>query len=76
MKIAKEIKEIVDTLKEVLKSEGIEYNEFVNQFLGKLEDKGIIARMHASTNPYIPRNLRVNLPRAAMEIKEKLMPYL
>jgi predicted nucleotidyltransferase component of viral defense system len=76
LKIAKEIKEIVDALKEVLKSEGIKYNEFVNEFLGKLEEKGIIARMHASTNPYIPRNLRVNLPGAAMEIKEKLMPYL
>jgi predicted nucleotidyltransferase component of viral defense system len=76
LKIAKDIKEIVDILKEVLKSEDIEYNKFVDEFVRKLEDKIIINRMYASTNTYIPRNLRVNLHRAAMEIKEKLTPYL
>jgi len=63
-------------LKEVLKSEDIEYNEFVSEFIKKLEDQRSIARVHASTNPYIPRNLRVNWVEIATKLKDKLRPYL
>jgi len=76
LKIVEDIGEIVDALKEVLKSEDIEYNEFVSEFIKKLEDQRSIARVHASTNPYIPRNLRVNWVEIATKLKDKLRPYL
>jgi len=76
LKIVEDIGEIVDVLKEVLKSEDIEYNEFVSEFIKKLEDQRSIARVHASTNPYIPRNLRVNWVEIATKLKDKLRPYL
>ncbi|MEM2914447.1 MAG: nucleotidyl transferase AbiEii/AbiGii toxin family protein [Candidatus Bathyarchaeia archaeon] len=76
LKIIKNPEEIVNALKEVLKAENIGYGEFVNEFIRKLEDKKSIARVHASTNPYIPRDLRVNWVEIAMEIKNKLRVHL
>jgi len=76
LKIAKKPKEIVNLLKEVLKAENIDYDEFVNEFIRKLEDRKSIARVHASTNPYIPRELRVNWMEIAMEIKNRLKFWL
>lgn len=76
LKIVEDVKEIVNVLKEVLKSENIEYGEFVKEFIRKLEDERSIARVHASTNPYIPRNLRVNWVEIAIKLKDMLRPYL
>ena len=76
LEIVEDIEEIVDALKKVLKSEDIEYNEFVNEFMRKLEDKRSIARVHASTNPYIPRKLRVDWVETAIKLEDKLRPYL
>ncbi len=56
----------------VLRAEGIDYNSFKNGILRKLDDEQTIRRLHPSTNPYIPRNLRPDWFRAATEIKNAL----
>jgi predicted nucleotidyltransferase component of viral defense system len=76
LKIVKDVDEIVNVLKDVLKAEKIEYDEFVKGFLHKLGDRDAIRRVHASTNPYIPRKLRVSYVEIAGEIEEKVKDKL
>jgi predicted nucleotidyltransferase component of viral defense system len=76
LKIVRDVHEIVNVLKEVLKAEKIEYDEFVKEFLRKLGDRGAIRRVHASTNPYVPRKLRVGYVEIAEEIEEKVKDRL
>jgi len=76
LKIPINLKDVATLLKEVLEAEGINYETFAREFLGKLEDERKIARMHASSNPYIPRKLRVDWVTSAREVKEKLSPLL
>jgi len=76
LKMVEDVQEIIEALEDVLKSEGIEYKEFVREFIRKLGDEKSIARVHASTNPYIPRNLRVDWIEIATKVKDELEPYL
>lgn len=76
LKIVKDVHEIVNVLKDVLKGEKIEYDEFVKEFLRKLGDREAIRRVHASTNPYVPRKLRVSYVEIAEEIEEKVKDEL
>jgi len=68
--------EIIEALKKVLKSEEIEYKEFVSRFFSRLKDVEAIRRVHASTNPYVPRKLRVSWVEIAKEIEEKFRDEL
>jgi len=76
LKIVKDVHEIVNILKVVLKDENIEYEEFVKEFLRKLGDEEAIRRVHASTNPYVPMELRVNYVKISREIEEKIRDEL
>jgi len=76
LRIAKDVREIVKALQGVLKAEKIEYDEFVRGFLRGLGDRQAIRRVHASTNPYVPRKLRVNWVEIAREIEEKIKDKL
>ena len=71
-----EMRRIVITLRRVLKAEGIKYIDFVSGVSKSLEDKQLIASVHASSNPYIPRTLRVGWKQVADNIREMLVPYL
>ncbi len=76
LKITKDIRKIVKALKEVLKAEKIEYEDFTGEFLRKLRDREAVRRVHASTNPYVPRKLRVGYVKIAEEIEEELKDEL
>jgi len=76
LKVAEDIPEIIEALKQVLKAENIDYEEFVVEFERKLGDKETIRRVHASSNPYIPRKFRVNWVDIAKKIEEKLKNQL
>jgi predicted nucleotidyltransferase component of viral defense system len=71
-----EMRRIVSTLRIVLKAEGVEYGDFVSGVSRALEDEQLIASVHASSNPYIPRTLRVGWRQVAGNIHKKLVPYL
>ncbi len=71
-----EMRKIISALRRVLKSEGIKYSDFVAGVSKALKDEDLIAGMHASSNPYIPRTLRIHWGQAARRIREKLIPYL
>ncbi len=76
LKIVKDVREVIIVLKDVLKAEKIGYDEFVRGFLHKLGDEDTIRRVHASTNPYIPRKLRVSYIEIAKDIQEKVKDEL
>lgn len=76
LKIMKDVREIVKALKDVLKAEEIEYEDFAKGFLRKLRDREAIRRVHASTNPYVPRKLRVGYVEIARKIEEKIKDEL
>ena len=71
-----DMRKIVSTLRKVLKVEGIKYTDFVSGVSGALQDEELIASVHASSNPYIPRTLRIGWKQAAEHIRKKLTPYL
>jgi predicted nucleotidyltransferase component of viral defense system len=71
-----EMRRIVSTLRRVLKAEGIRYSDFVSGISRALEDEELIASVHASSNPYIPRTLRVGWSQVADNIRKTLVPYL
>ena len=71
-----EMRRIVRVLRRVLNAEGIKYGNFVSSVSNALKDGNLIARVHASSNPYIPRTLRIGWKQAADNIRKKLIPYL
>lgn len=73
---ANEMRKIVSTLRKVLKAEGIKYRDFVSGVSSALQNDALIASVHASSNPYIPRTLRIDWKQAAKDILKKLTPYL
>lgn len=73
---ASEMREIVSALRRVLRAEGIKYRDFVLGVSRALQDDVLIASVHASSNPYIPRTLRIGWKQAAEDIRKKLTPYL
>lgn len=76
LEIVEDVSEIIEALKEVLKAEDIDYKEFSDGFLSKLKDREVIRRVHASTNPYVPRKLRIGWVKIAKEIERKLKDEL
>jgi predicted nucleotidyltransferase component of viral defense system len=73
---ASEMREIVSMLRKVLAAEGIKYSDFVSGVSRALQNDELIASVHASSNPYIPRTLRIGWKQAAQDIHKKLTPYL
>jgi len=71
-----EIRRVVWVLRRVLKSEGIKYIDFVSGLTRTLDDQDLIARVHASSNPYIPRSLRIDWNDAARGIRQRLVSFL
>jgi len=76
LKHIENVQEIIEALKKVLEAEEIEYKEFVSGFFSRLEDVEAIRRVHASTNPYVPRELRVSWVEIAKKIEEKFRDEL
>lgn len=73
---ASEMRKIVSALRRVLRAEGIKYRDFVLGVSRALQDDVLIASVHASSNPYIPRTLRISWKQAAEDIRKKLTRYL
>jgi predicted nucleotidyltransferase component of viral defense system len=71
-----EMRRIVTTLRRVLKAEGIKYSDFVTGVSKALQNEELISSVHASSNPYIPRALRVGWRQIADKIRKTLVPYL
>ena len=71
-----DMRKIVSDLRRVLRAERIKYTDFVSGVSRALQDEDLIARLHASSNPYIPRALRIGWKKAAEGIRKKLTPYL
>lgn len=71
-----DMRKIVSMLRAVLDAEGISYADFVSGVGTALQNDELISRVHASSNPYIPRTLRIGWKQAADYIHKKLMPYL
>ena len=69
-------KKVAEVLREVLAAEGIDLGEFSEKFPRQLADRERIESVHASTNPYIPRELRLDWVSAADEIGKRLLPFL
>lgn len=67
---------VISILKSVLQSAKIDYDEFKKEFPNKLSDSKKMKSLHASTNPYIPKNLRIDFLKASKLISEKVMPLL
>jgi len=76
LKLNNNITKVIPILKDVLKSSKIDYNEFTKELPKKLADSRRMKSLHASTNPYIPTNLRIDFTKAAKEISKKIMPHL
>ena len=76
LKLTNEIGSIIEILKAVLDSAGIKYDNFRAKIPEKLQDGQKMKSMHGSTNPYIPKKLRVGWDVAAKEILNKIEPHL
>ncbi len=72
----REISTIIEILKDVLASANIRYDDFKKGITEKLEDEKKMKSLHGSTNPYIPKNLRINWDIAAKGILDKIGPHL
>jgi predicted nucleotidyltransferase component of viral defense system len=67
---------VVKMLREVLPAERIVFREFSEGLSKQLVDEERIRRVHSSTNPYIPRDLRLDWVTVAREIRNRLLPLL
>lgn len=76
LKQTRDKRQLIRSLKAVLKAEHITYDDFVQGFEQKIKDTDSIRRVHASTNPYTPRKLRVNWQKAAQYISRIILPKL
>lgn len=76
LKVAKDIGKVIPILKDVLVAANIDYDEFVTELPRKLSDSKKMKSLHASTNPYIPTNLRIGWDVAAQAISKKIVRYL
>ena len=72
----RDMEQIVSMLKKVLEAEDIEYSDFVSRIDTTLSDANRLWKLHASTNPYIPRTLRLDCAKTGLEVREKLMKLL
>lgn len=70
------LSKIISILKNVLQSAKIDYDEFKKELPNKLSDSKKMKSLHASTNPYIPKNLRIDFLKASKLISEKIVPLL
>lgn len=71
-----DMRQVVSMLKEVLQVEGIAYEGFVSSMYAALSDGSRLWKVHASTNPYIPRSMRIDWGKAGREIRDRIMPLL
>jgi len=76
LKLSNNIKKVIPILKDVLKTSGIDYVEFKTEIPKKLADAKTMKRLHASTNPYIPKNMRIDFIKAAADISTQIIPHL
>lgn len=76
LKITNETGTIIEILKDVLTSADIKYDDFRTKVLEKLQYGQKMKSLHGSTNPYIPKNLRVGWDVAAREILDKIGSHL
>jgi hypothetical protein len=76
LKLNKDFANVIPILKAVLKSAQIDYNEFIKELPKKFADQGKMKSLHASTNPYMPKNLRIDFIKASKDISEKILPHL
>lgn len=76
LKARSNIAKVIPILKEVLKSARINYAEFKKELPKKLADSRKMKSLHASTNPYIPKNLRIDFVKASTIISKKIVPHL
>ncbi|HEX9845920.1 MAG TPA: nucleotidyl transferase AbiEii/AbiGii toxin family protein [Candidatus Nitrosotenuis sp.] len=67
---------VISILKDVLRSSGIDYKVFKKELPNKLSDSKKMRSLHASTNPYIPKNLRIDFLKASELISKKAVPLL
>lgn len=73
LKSGVDLKQVAESLNQILTSEHIEREEFITDLTKKLEDERRIERVHASSNPYIPRKLRANWTSVAKKVKEGII---
>ncbi len=76
LKITSEIGTIIEILKDVLISADIKYDDFRARMTEKFLDGQKMKGLHGSTNPYVPKGLRVGWDVAAKEILGKIGPHL
>ncbi|HEY8109337.1 MAG TPA: nucleotidyl transferase AbiEii/AbiGii toxin family protein [Candidatus Nitrosotenuis sp.] len=76
LKLNSNVAKIIPILKSVLKSAQIDYDEFKEEIPKKLADSKMMKSLHASTNPYIPKNLRIDFMKSSNYISKKIAPYL
>jgi len=76
LKVVDNVAKAIPILKDVLAIAKIDYKEFAEEFPKKLADSTKIQSLHASTNPYIPRNLRINWIAAAKAISKNIVRHL
>ena len=76
LKVVDNVGKAIPILKDVLAAAEIDYKEFVEEFPKKLADSTKIRSLHASTNPYIPRNLRINWIAAAKAVSKSIVWHL
>ena len=76
LKITNEIGTVIRILRDVLAYERMEYEDFKAGVQKKLQDGQRMKNLHGSTNPYIPKNLRMDWDVAAGDVWDRLKPHL
>lgn len=76
MKSKVDTDKVISILKNVLKSAKIDYREFKKELPNKLADSKLMKSLHASTNPYIPKNLRIDFIKASEFVTKAIVPHL
>jgi len=71
-----DMRKILSILKNVLEAEGIAQHDFTTGIGRALSDSNRLWKVHGSTNPYIPRPLRIDWGRAGQEICDRILPML
>ena len=76
LKITEEIGAVIKTVKDTLKHSDTEYDDFKAVVQERFQDGQIIKDRRGSTNPYIPKNLRMDWDVAAGDVWDRLKPHL
>lgn len=76
LKSKSNVTKVIPILKDVLRSAKIDYADFEKEISTKLADSEKMKSLRASTNPYIPRSLRMDFTKASTVISKKILPHL